>query len=206
MRGFKKGKTVLRNQTLKKKHSPVLKKLAIAFAIVLVATGLYIKAQPYTQEAKLRTQLESKSTQLQQTKQQLQQTQAQNEQQRAEEQKKLDEVNKQLEETKKQLEAKRNSATVYAAEIPKPSVVSQVNCGDNVYKQYIYQHESGCRTDAVNSIGCTGIGQACPGSKIRNACPDLNFACQDAWFSNYAVQRYGSWERAYNFWVQNRWW
>jgi len=77
------------------------------------------------------------------------------------------------------------------------------NCGDNQYKQFIYMKESGCRTNAINSIGCRGIGQACPGSKLP--CGD-DFACQDAWFSNYAIQRYGSWERAYNFWVQNRWW
>ncbi|CAB4182770.1 hypothetical protein UFOVP1439_41 [uncultured Caudovirales phage] len=196
----------LRGHTLKKKHSPILKKLALAFAIVLVATGLYVKIQPHTKDAKIRVELESKSQQLKITKDELQKTQAQSEQQQIEQQKKLDEVNKQLEETKKQLEAKRNSATAYAAEAPQPSVVSVVNCGDNVYKQYIYQHESGCRTDAVNSIGCTGIGQACPGSKIRNVCPDLNFACQDAWFSNYAIQRYGSWAGAYQFWVNNHWW
>ena len=81
--------------------------------------------------------------------------------------------------------------------------VSAAGCTGNVYKDYIYMHESGCRTTAVNSIGCRGIGQACPGSKLP--CGD-DFACQDAWFSNYAITRYGSWENAYNFWVKNRWW
>lgn len=125
---------------------------------------------------------------------------------------------KQLEEEKKKLEeqlqaklqkqeaervALQNRATlvakVSAAELPATSG----NCGDNQYKQYIYMKESGCRTTAVNSIGCRGIGQACPGSKLP--CGD-DFACQDAWFSNYAIQRYGSWEAAYNFWINNHWW
>lgn len=85
-----------------------------------------------------------------------------------------------------------------------PPVVGVTNCGDNPYKQFIYQHESGCRTDAVNSIGCTGLGQACPGSKLP--CSLSDWVCQDNWFSNYAIQRYGSWEAAYNFWQANRWW
>ena len=85
-----------------------------------------------------------------------------------------------------------------------PPAVGVTNCGDNPYKQYIYQHESGCRTDAVNSIGCAGLGQACPGSKLP--CSLTDWACQDNYFTNYATQRYGSWEAAYAFWVANRWW
>ena len=86
--------------------------------------------------------------------------------------------------------------------VPQPSPVT--NCGDNIYKQYIYQHESGCRTDAVNSIGCAGLGQACPGSKLP--CSLTDWLCQDQYFTNYATQRYGSWEAAYAFWVANHWW
>lgn len=91
---------------------------------------------------------------------------------------------------------------VYAATPPVSG--SRGNCGDNVYKQFIYQHESGCDTNRWNSIGCYGIGQACPSSKIAHCGAD--FACQDAWFSNYAIQRYGSWEGAYQFWLAHRWW
>jgi hypothetical protein len=93
------------------------------------------------------------------------------------------------------------------AEAPKPKPVVQgvTNCGDNVYKQYIYQKESGCRTNAINSSsGACGIGQALPCSKLP--CTLSDFACQDAWFSNYAIQRYGSWEAAYNWWIRNHWW
>lgn len=80
---------------------------------------------------------------------------------------------------------------------------SAASCGDNAYKQYIYQKESGCNPSAVNSIGCRGIGQACPGSKLSCG---VDFACQDAYFTQYAVSRYGSWENAYNFWINNHWW
>jgi hypothetical protein len=92
--------------------------------------------------------------------------------------------------------AATGTATAYAA--------SNGYCGDNQYKQFIYQHESGCNTNRWNSSGCYGIGQSCPASKIAHCGAD--FACQDAWFSNYAVSRYGSWAGAYAFWAQNHWW
>lgn len=77
-------------------------------------------------------------------------------------------------------------------------------CGDNYYANYIYMHESGCRTDAVNSKGCRGIGQACPGSKLP--CSNSDYACQNAFFTKYAMDRYGSWQRAYEVWQSQRWW
>lgn len=82
------------------------------------------------------------------------------------------------------------------------SASSGCNTG-NKYKDFIYMKESSCNPSAVNSIGCRGIGQACPGSKLPCG---ADFACQDAWFSNYAIQRYGSWEAAYNWWLVNHWW
>lgn len=88
---------------------------------------------------------------------------------------------------------------------PKPVTSAPVgSCGDNYYANYIYMRESGCRTHIYNSIGCYGIGQSCPASKIAHCGAD--YACQNAWFSNYAVQRYGSWQGAYNFWLRNHWW
>lgn len=93
-----------------------------------------------------------------------------------------------------------------AAATPKLSATASAASGCNTgnrFKDYIYMKESGCNPAAVNSIGCRGIGQACPGSKLPCG---ADFACQDAYFSNYAVQRYGSWESAYNFWLNNHWW
>ena len=73
--------------------------------------------------------------------------------------------------------------------------------------EYIITHESRWRLDARNSGGCLGLGQACPGSKLVNACP--NYAndpiCQLQFFTRYVNGRYGSWNGAYQFWIVNRW-
>jgi hypothetical protein len=80
---------------------------------------------------------------------------------------------------------------------------------DNWYRDFIFQHESGGRLDAVNSIGCYGLGQDC-NNVLESQCPDwrTNLTCQVDFWDKYAIRRYGSWEAAYNFWeVQgHRWW
>jgi hypothetical protein len=83
-------------------------------------------------------------------------------------------------------------------------VVGATGCGDTIYKQFIYQHESGCRTDAVNEIGACGLGQALPCSKM--GCSLSDWACQDAFFTNYANSVYGGWAQAYTFWISHNWW
>lgn len=102
------------------------------------------------------------------------------------------------------------TATSIASAEALPSV-AVANCGDNSYANYIYSHESGCRTHNPNSEGCDGIGQACPASKVIDNC-GYDYTCQNAWFTSYA-QKYcylgtgtNCWEGAYNFWVANRWW
>lgn len=89
---------------------------------------------------------------------------------------------------------------VQSEEIP-PS--QPVTCGDNTYANYIYMHESSCNVNAVNSIGCRGIGQACPGSKLPCG---SDYECQNKWFTNYALTRYGSWKNAYETWLIQHWW
>lgn len=126
---------------------------------------------------------------------------------------------KQLEEEKKQLQEKEQKLQAELQAKAKTKADEQVRIASaaskavgvqkayaasgNFYKDFIYQHESGNRTTAVNSIGCRGLGQACPGTKLP--CGD-DYACQDAWFTNYAMTRYGSWEAAYNWWTVHRWW
>lgn len=120
-------------RTMKQKHktNPVmLKKLAIAFAITIIAVFCYIKIQPHTNEAKQQIQLEHKSQQLKSTRDQLETQKVKD----ADTQKKLDETNKQLQETQKQLEAKRATATAYAAELsaaPAQAVVHPYQGGGN---------------------------------------------------------------------------
>lgn len=76
-------------------------------------------------------------------------------------------------------------------------------CGDNSYANFIYSHESGCRTTAISPNGCYGIGQACPSSKLAYCGAD--YACQNDFFTAYA-SKYGGWAGAYAFWVAHGWW
>lgn len=92
-----------------------------------------------------------------------------------------------------------------ATAIPTTATASAAsNCGSDPYMSQIYMRESGCRTTAVNPIGCYGIGQSCPRSKIAHCGAD--WTCQNAWFTNYANQRYGSPAGAWAFWQKNHWW
>ena len=116
---------------------------------------------------------------------------------------KLQQLEQQKKDLEAQLQAKRAKQAqdkVYAA-APVSSVVP--GCGDNVYANFIYTHESGCNLNSVNFLGCRGIGQACPGSKLPCG---ADYGCQNAYFSNYAISRYGSWAGAYAFWVAHSWW
>lgn len=87
-----------------------------------------------------------------------------------------------------------------APEVPAAPIAG---CGDNSYANFIYSHESGCRTTAMSSNGCYGIGQACPASKIAYCGAD--YACQNAYFTTYAG-KYGGWAGAYAFWTSHGWW
>lgn len=94
-------------------------------------------------------------------------------------------------------------------EIAAPVLATPVStgslCGDNSEANYIYMHESGCDPTKWNSSGCVGIGQACPASKLEAACPGLDYACENAYFTAYA-SKYGGWSGAYEFWLANSWW
>lgn len=209
-------KLPMKHKKLKPINVASLKKLAIAITITFIAVFCYVKAQPHTQDAKQELQLEHKSQQLKKTQRDLEQIKVRD----ADTQKKLDETNKQLQETQKQLEAKRNSATAYAAELPvvqapvvqapvveKPRPITAVvaGCGDNTYANYIYMHESGCNASAINAgSGACGIGQELPCGK--SGCSLGDYACQNAFFTQYAIDRYGSWYNAYVFWTNNNWW
>ena len=71
-------------------------------------------------------------------------------------------------------------------------------------KAFIYAHESGNNPNATNSRGCYGLGQDCNGV-VRNLC-GADYACQDAYFTRYAMSRYGSWAGALAFWQAHHWW
>jgi len=87
---------------------------------------------------------------------------------------------------------------------PKPTTVQ----GTSSAMQFIFQHESGNRLDAVNEIGACGIAQSLPCSKLSNVCPNwrTDGECQIRFFTNYAIGRYGSWEAAQSWWLSHSWW
>lgn len=87
-----------------------------------------------------------------------------------------------------------------------PAITDVVNCGSDPYMAYIYSHESGCSTTRTNSIGCVGLGQACPGSKLYAVCPTLTWDCENSFFVTYANARYGSPYQAYLVWLNQHWW
>lgn len=73
---------------------------------------------------------------------------------------------------------------------------------------FIIGRESGWNLAARNGSGCLGLGQACPGQKLVNACPNWqsDATCQIQFFSSYANGRYGSWQAAYEAWLVKHWW
>lgn len=202
-----KGPQVKRNKTTK-----VVISILLAIAGIIIA----VMAYQYTYSAKLEVELNNKQSELQSKSKVIEQKSKElnlSETQKLELQKQVDELNKQKEELNKQLQAKANEkarvAQIQAAQaqyapkvVQSTTPVQTTNTSDA--KAFIYQKESGNNPAAVNSIGCRGLGQACPGSKLP--CSNSDYACQDAWFTNYAIQRYGSWENAKAFWLVNHWW
>lgn len=87
-----------------------------------------------------------------------------------------------------------------------PSNAPNGACGDNSYANFIYTHESGCSLTVRNAEGCIGIGQACPASKLLSVCPNLDYACENSFFTSYANAAYGGWAGAYAFWTSHHWW
>lgn len=124
--------------------------------------------------------------------------------------KQLEEEKQQLEERYKALEVSKAkekaeqqrlaTASEKISNIVAPKASASGQCGDNDYAYKIYQGESSCKIDAVNSIGACGIGQSLPCSKLSSVCPNwrTDYDCQNQFFTAYAMQ-YGSWEQAYSF-------
>lgn len=77
------------------------------------------------------------------------------------------------------------------------------------FVDFIMIKESTWRPGVVNSIGCIGLGQSCPGgSGLINDCPNwaTDPVCQLRHFDKYAKNRYGGWPQSYNAWLAQGWW
>lgn len=107
---------------------------------------------------------------------------------------------------KVELSTQTEKVAYIAPEQPTEQITPQPTTENVDPKLFIYFHESGNDPTKWNGSGCLGLGQACPASKLLAACPNMDYACEDAWFTNYAVARYGSWQGAYQFWLAHNWW
>lgn len=86
--------------------------------------------------------------------------------------------------------------------------VLDLGLGDQwTYIDYIFSHESCHDPGRLNSGGCAGLGQRCPGSTLRNVCGANDIHCQVRHFNDYAMRAHGgTWASNYAFWLANSWW
>jgi hypothetical protein len=82
-------------------------------------------------------------------------------------------------------------------------------------KSFIYMNESGNESCKINggAVDCNydgnracGLGQSLPCQKLTAVCSLSDYNCQDIWFTNYMLNRYGSWANAKAFWLSHKWW
>jgi hypothetical protein len=94
---------------------------------------------------------------------------------------------------------------IVAAPSKRPETGGGLN-SDNQYKLFIYNKESGNDPKRWNSEGCLGLGQSCPSSKLLAVCPNLDYGCEDQFFTDYANHRYQGWKGAYEYWLVHHNW
>jgi uncharacterized protein YabE (DUF348 family) len=92
----------------------------------------------------------------------------------------------------------------------KSTLMSQAGISSDQHSSadFIISRESGWRPAARSANNCIGLGQKCNAASLMSACPnwETDAVCQLRHFNQYAVGRYGSWDRAYTFWSVNHWW
>lgn len=199
-----------------------IKRVGQAITLALLGVIVFTLAYGYTYHAKLEQQNIEVRQQLEQRQsdiEQLLKDTKQKEQNEAELKKELERLNKEL-----QAKKTRESRALAEKAVKKPSTAvrtpitnATANCeqlktklsrlgvssSDMQYAIYIAQKESGCRSNAVNaSSGACGEFQSLPCGKWGS--PGTDTYLKNA--INYAVNRYGSWSGAYNFWVNSHWW
>lgn len=120
------------------------------------------------------------------------------------------ELENQIKKLQGDLQSKANAATqnaLIAKVVPQAQAAQNTSQdGSESAKMWIYMRESGNNPLARNASGCLGLGQACPGSKLTAVCPNLDYACEDSFFTRYMQNRYGTWDNAKAFWLAHSWW
>lgn len=82
-----------------------------------------------------------------------------------------------------------------ADKAPEPVIDSEYEA-----KMFIYTHESGNNPKSINQSGCVGLGQDCNGV-LDKRCPNLDYGCEDIYFTEYMKGRYNTWSAAKVFWL-----
>jgi hypothetical protein len=197
----------------RKINSAVIVKAIIIFSLITVAASGLVYYNKYSKTlADQQTQLQRNKTELQKVNNQLEDVKQEKIKDNDASKQQIDKLEQEKKDLEQQLQAKIEQKSKLAAAVQSikqtivPVASADAGCGDDSYANYIYMHESGCRLGATNAEGCVGIGQACPAAKLTSICPLLDYACQNSFFTSYAVARYGSWQGAYNFWLANHWW
>lgn len=209
------------------RRKKLLAVIIVLLLTVAVTSGVYAKkyaddlTDQKTKYNHSQTELRKRNEKIEHLNQQIDQVKKEGQENDAVKQQQIQQLEEQKKDLEQQLQAKIERKARLAAEaqaaaekatervaaaVTAPVASAVSGCGDNHYANYIYMHESGCRLQATNAEGCVGIGQACPASKLTSVCPGLDYACQNQFFTSYAVARYGSWEAAYNVWLNQRWW
>ena len=108
---------------------------------------------------------------------------------------------------KKQTQTKGTKVVVVTGDKVEWMRAAGISEADFSAVDYIIGRESRWRPAVVNSSGCAGLGQACPGSKLASACPNWQTdpVCQLKFFSGYAG-KYGGWQGAYQAWLIKGYW
>jgi hypothetical protein len=119
--------------------------------------------------------------------------------------------------TAARLQAARNSALLlpkkvtFTATSTELMTMAGIPQDQWVYVDFIINHEAGWNgtlTYNRQGSGAYGICQALPGRKMASAGADwrTNTLTQLKWCNGYALGRYGSWQKAYQFWLNHRYW
>lgn len=139
--------------------------------------------------------------------------------------KQIEQKNKQLQDEIKRLQAKKAEEARIAAQqenvayaspeaVTEPSGtcsewMAQAGISNPALAYEIFMKESGCSPTASNpSSAAHGVCQSLPASKMATHGSDYlsNPITQMRWCESYAMARYGSWESAWQFWQENKWW
>lgn len=121
----------------------------------------------------------------------------------------LDNLDQQTEKEHHKQKSKQSEKGTYYTEFEQEMLDAGIDQSDFDYVKFLVKHESNFDPKAVNpDTGAYGYCQALPGEKMSKFGDDwkTNPVTQLKWCNSYALDRYGSWERAYVFWLNNGWW